>query len=195
MTYGDFNNDTFQDVVIGSISPFMNGVVLLGNGNGTLRPPLNAPIGGSSLVAGYFNNDGILDIADVASISNRIRVHVGNGDGTFRAPLFSPGVQAPRTLELGHFNRDVIADLVVADVDSGDVGILLGNGDGTFRPGGFSGLLLPGPFAVDDFNGDTIDDLAHSSGGGVGVALGRGDGSFRPAMHKHCCLWFFLRSG
>ena len=179
MTSGDFNNDTFQDVVIGSISPFMNGVVLLGNGNGTLRPPLNAAIGGSSLVAGYFNNDGILDIADVASISNRIRVHVGNGDGTFRAPLFSPGVQAPRTLELGHFNRDVIADLVVADVDSGDVGILLGNGDGTFRPGGFSGLLLPGPFAVDDFNGDTIDDLAHSSGGGVGVALGRGDGSFR----------------
>jgi len=178
LTYGDFNNDTFQDVVIGSISPFTMGVVLLGNGDGTLRPPRNVPIGGSSMVADYFDNDGILDIADVSSVFNRIRVHLGNGDGTFRSPLFSPGVAGPRTLKSGRFNRDVIADLVVADVDSGDVSILLGNGDGTFRPGGFSGLILDGPFAVDDFNGDTIEDLAHGAIGGVGVALGRGDGSF-----------------
>jgi FG-GAP-like repeat len=180
LTHGDFNNDTFQDVVIGSISPFMMGVVLLGNGDGTLRAPRNVPIGGSSMVAGYFNNDGILDIADVASVFNRVRVHLGNGDGTFRPPQSISGVRGPQTIESGRFNRDVIADLVVADVDSGDVSVLLGNGDGSFRPGGFSGLLLPGPFAIDDFNGDTIEDLAHGSAlGGVGVALGLGDGSFR----------------
>jgi hypothetical protein len=178
MTHGDFNNDTFQDVVIGSISPFTNGVVLLGNGDGTFLPR-DAPFGGSSMVAGYFNNDGNLDVADVAPIFKRVRVHLGNGDGTFRSPLFSP-VQDPRTLELGHFNNDVLADLVVADVDLGDVRILLGVGDGTFRLGGDSGLLLAGPFAVDDFNGDTIEDLAHVVVGGVGIALGRGDGSFSP---------------
>ena len=64
MDFGDFNNDGFQDVVV-------PGALLLGNGNGTFRPPLSAPTstcgGTPCMVAGYFNDDGILDIAAVLS--------------------------------------------------------------------------------------------------------------------------------
>ena len=188
ITDGDFNNDGFQDLVL-------PGAVFLGNGDGTFTTrSIPAPLAYSS-VAGYFNNDGILDIADVVPddfpgfLDWRIRIHLGNGDGTFQWPYHvSVGTPLrPRSIAVGYFNRDAIADLAVARHPSDDnspggtptVSILLGNGDGTFRPGATAGLGLLGPLVVDDFNGDDIADVAQFARDQVFAALGKGDGSFR----------------
>ena len=152
---GDFNGDHLLDLIVNT-----NGIaVYLGNGNGTFRAPL-ITVGTSFFVIGYFNDDGILDIADAHLFG--VRVHVGNGDGTFQSPVTSPGVTG--LLVVGYFNRDDIADLAVATFDefNPNVGVLLGNGDGTFRSGGsFSGPFARHRLAVDDFDGDTIADLVN----------------------------------
>jgi hypothetical protein len=172
---GDFNGDHLQDLMVNN----ENGTaILLGNGNGTFRAPLNTPPpAGKFTVAGYFNDDGILDI--VGPSGGGLLVHPGNGDGTFRSPIASPGPFG--SFAVGYFNRDAIADLAVGDFVSQNIAILLGNGDGTFRAGGvFSSpyVELPSRLRVDDFNGDTIPDLATSFGGKVSVGLSRGDGTF-----------------
>ena len=186
MDFGDFNNDGFQDVVV-------PGALLLGNGNGTFRPPLSAPTSACGsftrcMVAGYFNDDGMLDIAAVLRFGPpgdvRVGVHVGNGDGTFQSARFSPPTLAfPGTLAVGYINRDAIADLVVSEGDFiRNTRVLLGNGDGTFRGVGSALIFTGGPFAIDDFDGDTTADLVYFFGGAF-VARGRGDGTFhRPTV-------------
>jgi hypothetical protein len=95
---GDFNNDGVVDLAIG----FMTSLgapsivnILLGNGDGSFQSPIvsEGGVGGNSngvtaLVAGDFNNDGILDLAvangsGCADCGNDGTVLYGNGDGTF----------------------------------------------------------------------------------------------------------------
>ena len=68
--------------------------ILLGNGDGTFRPAVNAAAGppASSLAVGDFNGDKLADIAIV--FEGGVRVLLGNGDGTFQStPLATwPGL-------------------------------------------------------------------------------------------------------
>ena len=66
---GDFNNDHVQDLAVGidgGPGPASGFSVLLGNGNGTFRPPsffsLGSINGIASIAVGDFNNDGIHDL-------------------------------------------------------------------------------------------------------------------------------------
>ena len=61
---GDFNGDHLLDLIVGTSAGI---AVHLGNGNGTFRAPLNTAATGN-FVAGYFNNDGILDVATAVII-------------------------------------------------------------------------------------------------------------------------------
>ena len=81
-------------------------------------------------------------------------------------------------------NNDGKADLV-SDNQDGSLSILLGKGDGTFQPaynfdGAMSGSSLVG-FALGDFNGDGIADIAAiaPSQTGVTIYMGAGGGTFR----------------
>jgi hypothetical protein len=185
---GDFNGDHLLDLIVGTSAGF---AVHLGNGNGTFRAPLDTPVTGN-YVAGYFNDDGILDIASTFSAFPNpfnVVVRFGNGDGTFRPGASSPvGSATPGsiTISTGYFNSDAIADLAViypiSFVGSSRGAILLGNGDGTFRSeGDFSTPPAFSPVTVEDFNGDNIADLLIGRGN-VSVALGRGDGTFRSSV-------------
>jgi hypothetical protein len=66
--------------------------VLLGNGNGTLQPPLHQDFGGPnqspSFVLADVNGDGKLDIVFAEGQSGPgFSVLLGNGDGTFQVPI------------------------------------------------------------------------------------------------------------
>ena len=73
-----YNSVTNTDV--GEVS------VLLGNGDGTFAPPVTYAVeyNPESIVAGDFNSDGHLDLAEDGS--SGVIVLLGNGDGTFQAP-------------------------------------------------------------------------------------------------------------
>ncbi len=209
---GDFNNDGIQDLAVlnsCATSACTNGSVsvLLGNGYGTFRSPLNSSAGGyqsTGIAMGDLNGDHIPDLvianncADSSCASGgTITVLIGKGDGTFKPPVsYASGGQGAFSIVVGDFNRDGIPDVAVVNdcattgCSSGSVGILLGNGDGTFKPavtypsGGQGAYSL----ASADFNDDGYADLAVvnncangacSNGGAVGVLLGNGDGTFQ----------------
>lgn len=180
-TTGDFNGDGHIDLFafgrdLMSVSPaFVS--VLLGMGDGTFQPAINANgnwaqgSGPYSVVASDFDRDGKLD---VAFTDENLTILKGNGDGTFKTPgtpLHLSNTSAD--LKGGDFNGDGKLDLVTSGVfSSGALQVLLGNGDGTFQSlgdqiNGRSSVSV----VVTDLNGDTRPDLAGNIDGQLAVAL------------------------
>jgi hypothetical protein len=78
VTVADFNLDGVPDLVTAN---FMSGTasVLIGNGDGTYEPPINAgPTGTFSygIAAGDFNGDGKPDLATANAVSNDMTVKI-----------------------------------------------------------------------------------------------------------------------
>ena len=212
----DVNGDGKPDLLVANFcattSNCANGTlsVLLGNGNGTFRPPVAYNSGGSlavSLAVADVNGDGKPDVV-VANCTNcgslpgngSVGVLLGNGDGTFQAAqVFTTG--EPSAVAIADVNGDKKPDVIVAQCVSpvfgcvpGQVGVLLGNGDGTFQTIVTYGTAAANPnsVVVADVNGDGKLDLVVGNasgtaphGGGDGAAavlLGNGDGTFQPAV-------------
>lgn len=185
----DLNGDKIPDVVItnGSANTVS---VLLGNGNGTLKPGVTYTVGsGPSAVAiGDFNGDGIPDLIVVNQTGNSLSVLLGNGDGTFQNQIVTglTSGQNPSAIAIGDFNGDKKIDVAVllSEPAQGSyaIAVLLGKGDGTFQGAtNYSSGLQPSAIRAADFNGDGKLDLVtlnFSNGGEVSVYLGNGDGTF-----------------
>ena len=158
----DFNRDGHLDVAVGNRAIGGSGwvTILLGNGDGTLAPPVSyGPFTDAfSLATGDFNQDGALDIVvgDTASGS----VLLGKGDGTFStgSPI---GASNAVFFAVADFNGDGRLDLVSADNSANTIQLLTGNGNGTFTLKS-SYLVATPPIALvaADFNGDGIPDFA-----------------------------------
>lgn len=183
----DVNGDGKTDVVVIN-SAMVNYLsktvaVFLGNGDGSLQPPVAYGSGGIipfSLAIADVNGDKKPDlvVANYAASfqssdhNGRVGVLIGNGDGTFQAPVaYSSGAalgpNAGGSLAAADIDGDGNTDLVVANYCSpsacpnGAVNVLLGNGDGSFRPAITYGTGGSGTdsVAVADVNSDGRADL------------------------------------
>jgi hypothetical protein len=200
----DVNGDGKADVL--TVGSSFN--VSLGNGDGTLQPPIiDTNIGGGSVVVADVNGDGKLDVV-IAGEPATVSVLLGNGDGTFQPPISynveygQLGLQS-LSLAVADVNGDGKPDIVISGAQPGNyadgvVAVLLGNGDGTFQPPVFydSGGVGTDSVVIADMNGDGKPDLLVASAcipsdcnPGVplpmlvGVLLGNGDGTFQPAVN------------
>jgi hypothetical protein len=192
----DFNGDGFPDVATANAS-FTTGnsmAVFLGNADGSFQTPALYPAGyfASGIVAGDFNNDGILDLAIMSQggdsgSAGDVKLYLGNGDGTFQKALVDVVGGLPVAIALGDFNRDGILDFATTDYFANTASISLGNGDGTFQsPVPYGVGSGPYYIAAADFNNDHSQDLAvvNDNDNTVSVLLGNGDGTFQ-AQETH----------
>ena len=150
---------------------------LLASGYGDLCC-INQP---TSLVAGDFNGDGILDLAVASYTDNGVYILQGQGNGQFTVgSLISTG-NGPSSLVAGDFNGDGVPDLAVANMVDNSVTVLL-NSQGNFALSSTPATgLSPRSVATGDINGDGKLDLVVANEGDntVSVMLGNGDGTFQ----------------
>jgi VCBS repeat protein len=190
---GDFNGDGKTDLVAGD---FTNNdlVVLSGNGDGTLKPPVKYHLSSHPryLLPADFNRDGKLDLAFADGSPSNISVLLGKGDGSFEPPVNYPvaGV-LPLTAD---FNNDGKPDLATRATTT-SIALLLNNGNGTFQNA--QSYAVPQPlvrvFTAGDFNGDGKIDLfacGVSTGSDlttrfISVFLGKGDGTFESPINAN----------
>lgn len=176
----DFNGDGKPDVAIASADP--GGLIILfGRGDGNFLPSVSykAGFGFTRLVPGDFNADGRSDLALLNPLGE-VAVLLGNGEGSFqtRGKFEAGGAQA-QSVTVGDFNGDRKPDLAV--VNGHTVSVFLGEGDGTFHLlGNFVAGYFPTSLAIDDFNGDGLQDfvVANSGSNDLSILLGNGDGTF-----------------
>jgi hypothetical protein len=184
----DLNGDGSIDL---AVADYLGGniYVLLGNGDGTFKPPAKVPMNGAYpefVAVGDFNGDHVPDLitVDATGACPCISTLLGNGNGTFQAPINTKPSIGPTAIGIGDFNGDGKLDVasVGADVTS-EVAIFLGTGNGTFQTGAtYKVVANPQSVAVADFNSDRKLDLAISGPGGIDIFLGNGDGTFQPPV-------------
>jgi hypothetical protein len=167
MIVADFNGDGYSDVAtLQGITPTPNAssvTILLGNGDGSFRPPtsFSTVTMAFSLVTADFNGDGKADLVLTNNTTaNTVTVLLGNGDGSFQNGVVY-GVEAqPISVVAADFNGDGKPDIATAN-DNGAVTLLPGNGDGTFQPAlRYGTVISPRAMAIGEFNGDGRADLA-----------------------------------
>jgi hypothetical protein len=187
----DFNGDKNLDLATVNLGSNNSGSlsVLIGNGDGTFRAPVQYTIGylPSGLVVADFNNDGRSDIAFVDAPGNvqfSLSVMLGNGDGTFQAEIstaLTGGFYF--SIAVGDFNADGTIDVAVTEPSSAQFLVSLGNGDGTFQPpvSFGTGMSETDSVITADFNRDGRLDLAVTAffDDEVEIFVGNGDGTFQ----------------
>lgn len=182
---GDFNHDGKADLAV--IDSDSSLAILLGNGDGTFRPPVDYATGldVNAITVADLNHDGKLDLVTSNRCTPSVSVLLGNGDGTFQRHVDYDAFQGGGCGEVNDrvivadLNGDGIPDLALAG--SGSVSVLLGKGDGTFQAyQQYSVNPAATAVTVGDFNGDGKLDLATSNqaAGTVSILLGKGDGTF-----------------
>jgi hypothetical protein len=204
-TAGDLNGDGKADLV----GVFSNcsttclpgdAVVLIGNGDGTFKPPVEYTVGlqPESVAVGDFNGDGKPDLAISNYAASTVSILAGNGDGTFQPHIDYPVGASPGTIVTGDFNGDGRLDLATVNYSGTGVSVLLGNGDGTFQKYYTVSVTLSGIYwlATGDFNGDGKLDLAVTTetSGQLFILLGNGDGTFQTPILNSDGLNFGLPS-
>jgi len=195
----DFNRDGRLDLAVATaaLDPGGNGdgliSVLLGNGDGTFQPRLDAhaAAGIDSIVVADLDHDGNPDIVadSPLAFNGSALVLLGKGDGTFRAhqEYLYGGILG--RLYAGDFNGDGNQDIGVANGKNTFL-VLLGDGKGRLAGGSSAttGGLLPTDIISGDINNDGLPELiaVNSTSGScpapdssVSVFFPNGDGTFR----------------
>lgn len=180
---GDVNGDGIQDISYVDSTGKLN--ILLGNGDGTFKPPSAVASGSThsaSLAMVDLNHDGKLDMVTTDGADQTISLFFGNGDGTFGPRITIGGFgMSPQSVTAADLNGDGTKDLVVGTGGT-SLFTLIGNGDGTFQaPTANTVGNQAYSVQVGDLNGDGISDIVASSvaSGNISILLGNGNGTFR----------------
>jgi hypothetical protein len=116
----DLNGDGKPDLITANNST-NNVSVLLGNGDGTFRPPLDFGfVPGSSpraVAVKDVNGDGQLALITANSSDNDVSVLLGKGDGAFQAPQqrFASGT-SPLAVAVADVNSDGRLDIITVNI-------------------------------------------------------------------------------
>ncbi|CAF1265964.1 unnamed protein product [Adineta ricciae] len=197
----DLNKDGKQDLITIGYS-MENMVILFGNGDGTFSLKWLPLSNIEQIVAGDFNNDGILDLAGLYSYCYGAFVIFDRNDGSFRNSQMLPVGQysCPTSIAVGDFNHDDYLDLAIAAETTNIISIHLGNSNGTFQnPTTYGTGSFGGPCWINlgDFNNDYQLDIVVTNfrKHNVGIFTGIGNGTFLQrvtfSLTKHgSSCWF-----
>src|SRR5260370_32085736 len=145
----DMNGDGKLDIVVSGTAE----AVLLGNGDGTFKPPIfSYPGPATAAVLADFNRDGELHLA-VGSQYGGVTILLGNGDGTFRQSLFL-STDPVGYLAAADLVGNGRSDLAVDSFQTSATTVYLSNGDGTFVTRARYSSTGGGRVGLKDFNGD-----------------------------------------
>jgi PKD repeat protein len=162
---GDFNEDGRVDVAVLNPCPFGKVSVMLGNGDGTFQPQMDAPVPFPFFGdAGDLNGDGHLDLAvstnDFQANDANLAVLLGRGDGTFNPAVNFEVAWSPAGVRIGDFNSDGRPDIAVTSHETRSISLLAGHGDGTFEPShGIATAPSPYILRTGDLKMDGLPDL------------------------------------
>ncbi len=188
---GDFNGDGRLDVAVSDNQSAVPGVdIMLGNGDGTFKPPVSYATAADPrmVIVADFNGDSKLDLATANAESETISVLLGNGDGTFQTHKDNSTAIAASCISLaaGALSDNRRLDIVAGCQAEGEVVVLISNGNGTFKAA--KAYPVPagvGDVALGDFNGDGKLDVAVTNGGTydmVSILPGSGSGTLKAAV-------------
>ncbi|MEX1275436.1 MAG: FG-GAP-like repeat-containing protein [Bacteroidota bacterium] len=168
----DFNGDGNMDVAVTSAANLASPSVFLGNGNGTFGSAINHSIpfhfgGGYDIVAGDFNRDGMMDLAEITvDFLSVVVIYSGNGDGTTFLQTYQVMTAPSHALTTSDFNGDGLHDLLTVHTNSGggDLSVILGQGNGFFHNAVSVGTVTGGQDLITgDFNNDGKADIVSAN--------------------------------
>src|SRR6266404_711688 len=201
----DFNGDGIPDVAVagfggshGPGNPPNSIAVYLGQGDGTLNPPVYYPAGSYPIqvTRGRLRGNGAPeDLIVLNAGDNSVSVLLGNGNGTFQAPIKAAAFpdNSVTCVTAADFNGDGKLDIAItmfggltADSPTGlftVIGVCLGKGDGTFgSPSFYQSANNPYQVAAGDFRNSGKLDLLIRNPEGIWLSVANGDGTFQPGV-------------
>ncbi len=194
LSVADLNNDGRLDLVAteGSLSHSGSLTVIVWQGlpGGAFGRPVE--YGHDSVFTRFIdhaivdaNRDGVLDIVTINDQTSEVAVFHGNGDTTLQDPIeFSAGDgEFLAALAVGDLNGDGFEDAVIANVWSDDLALFLTDAEGLLHSSQMFSLhadASPVDVAIDDLNGDGLNDIlvATEGTGDLTLLRGGGDGTF-----------------
>ncbi len=171
-SWGDYDNDGYDDLFIPVNSIDKPNILYHNNGNGTFTKVTTGPIAtdlGTSIsgVWGDYDNDGFLDLFVSNNVNSPNRLYHNNGNGNFTSITNSPLIDKPiysHFAAWADYNKDGNLDLVVSDYHPTNFNYLFkGDGNGGFEADVNSVVSLSATSAVGlswaDYDNDGDQDL------------------------------------